>query len=120
MADQLSQDLASLRIAREEGPPRRNLAKTFLVAGLSVGAAIALYMVGTPYLEAKVFRPEVTATEILVVSPAQSSVQLTASGYVIAEKQSKVSAKIDGRIAKIHVAEGDTVAEGAPIADLES
>src|SRR5262245_25664141 len=118
MADQLSQDLASLRISRDQPPAQRNLAKTLIIAIGSVGAAIALYVIGMPYLEAKMFRPEVVLTEIMTVSPAQASVQLTASGYVIAEKKSKVGAKIDGRIAKLFVEEGDLIDEGAVIATL--
>lgn len=120
MADQLSQDLASLRISRDEPPSRGGALKKIVTLLGVVGAALAIYVVGMPYLEAKVFRPEVRATEILIVSPAQSSVELTASGYVNAEKKSKVSAKVDGRIDKLFVEEGDELAAGAPIAELDS
>jgi RND family efflux transporter MFP subunit len=118
MSDQLSSDLASLRIQRD-APPRRSVL-TYVIG--FVGAVVLLgcaYAFGAPYIEAKVFRPEVSATEIMLVSPAQSSVNLTATGYVIAEVKSKVGTKVQGRLAKLYVREGDTVKAGQMIAELD-
>src|SRR5262245_42095795 len=111
MPDQLSSDLASLRIERD-APPGGPGGKTvfYAVFGVAlIALLVGVYIVGAHYVEAKIFKPEVTVTEILVVSPAQSSVQLTSSGYVVAEVTSKVGAKVEGRISKIHVKEGSTV-----------
>lgn len=119
MADQLSTDLASLRIQRDVPPNRRTALRYVIGAVLGVIGLGAAYIVGAPYLEARVFRPEVGTTEMVLLSPAQSSVELTASGYVIAENKSRVSAKVPGRIAKLYVQEGDTVKAGDLIADLE-
>src|SRR5687768_8733605 len=105
MSDQLSSDLASLRIQRD-APPERGKTLTYVVVSLLViGGAGVAYAIGVPYFEAKVFRPEVSASEIVVVSPAEGAVELTATGYVVAEKVSKVGAKVPGRIAAIHVKE---------------
>lgn len=54
-----------------------------------------------------------------MISPSQSEVQVTATGYVVPQRTSKVGAKIPGRIAKVFVKEGDTVKEGDVIARLE-
>jgi RND family efflux transporter MFP subunit len=62
---------------------------------------------------------EVTLGEITLVSPAQSQVQLTATGYVVALVYAKVASKVPGRIAEIFVEEGDTIAKGAKVARLE-
>src|SRR5439155_22686351 len=54
-----------------------------------------------------------------LVSPAQSGVQLTASGYVVALVYAKVASKVPGRIAEIFVEEGQTIDKGAKVARLE-
>src|SRR5688572_8631993 len=119
MNDQLSSDLASLRIARDAPPAGGKGLRYTILAVVAAGAALALYAIGLPYFEARMFKPEVELTEILMVSPAQSSVELTSAGYVIAEKTSKVAAKVPGRIAKISVEEGAQVKTGDVIAELD-
>src|SRR5688572_22717610 len=54
-----------------------------------------------------------------MISPSAAEVQVTATGYVIPQRTSKVGAKLPGRIAKVFVKEGDTVKEGDVIAQLE-
>lgn len=120
MSDQLSSDLASLRISRDV-PPERGRTAGYVVAAIAVLAvAGGVYAVGMPYLEARLFRPEVRAAEIIVVSPAESSVELTASGYVVAERTSKVGPKVEGRIARLLVKENDLVKAGQLIAELDA
>jgi RND family efflux transporter MFP subunit len=53
------------------------------------------------------------------VSPAQGDVQLTATGYVIAERSAKVAAKVAGRIAELYVDQGAEVQAGDKIARLD-
>ena len=86
MADQLSSDLAALRIERTPAPRQGGGWLGRAIAILVVGAAgVGAYAVGMPYLEAKVFKTEVDVTEIALVSPAQATVELTSTGYVVAQ-----------------------------------
>src|SRR5262245_41066970 len=101
MADQLSNDLAALRIERAPAPRQGGgWLGRLLVLALLGGAAAAAYSLGVPYLEAKVFKTEVEVTEVAVVSPAQASVELTSTGYVVAQAVSKVAAKVPGKVTK--------------------
>lgn len=120
MPDQTSSDLASLRIDRANTPSSSpSLAKKLVAPILLVGAiGIAGYFVWTT-LEGRVTRPEVRTTEIVVVSPSQAEVTVTATGYVVPQRTSKVGAKIPGRLAKVFVVEGQDVKEGQVIAQLE-
>ncbi|HEY6728216.1 MAG TPA: biotin/lipoyl-binding protein, partial [Polyangiaceae bacterium] len=111
MADQLSSDLASLRIDRGE-PRRARWPKVLLTLLLLGGAAFAGYAYGLPYLEGQVFKTEIEVTEIVMVSPAQAQVSLTATGYIVPQTTSEVASKVPGRIAKVFVAQGDHVKAG--------
>jgi len=119
MADQLSSDLAALRIDRETPPRRGNLLVRVLIVAGAVGAAVVGYRLGVPYLEAKVFKPEVEVTEIAVVSPAQASVELTSTGYIVAQLTSKVAPKVPGKVSKAHVREGSQVKEGDILLEID-
>ncbi len=112
MADQLSTDLAALRIDRAAPPQRGNLLVRILIFAAALGAIGVAYQVGLPYLEAKIFKAEVEVTEIAVVSPAQATVELTSTGYIVAQVTSKVAPKVMGKISKSNVREGAHVKEG--------
>jgi len=116
--DQLSQDLASLKIDRGAKPSRRALR---VVAALVVVAAlgVAAYALGYRKLRSSLLTPEVKVGEIALVSPVQSQVQLTATGYVVALVYAKVASRVPGRIAELFVEEGDTIEKGARVARLE-
>lgn len=119
MADDLSANLASLRIDRNQaGPPaRRNFR---WLGGVLVAAAAALGAVfAWPKLEAKIFKTSVEVTEVASVSPAQGSVELTATGYVQAERSSKIAPKVPGRVAVVHVKQGQVVKAGDPLIELD-
>lgn len=119
MTDQLSSDLASLRIQRDEGPPQRGPLTTILLVLLVGGAIAAAGVWGYPRVRGEIFKTEVAITEISMVSPVQASVSVTTTGYVVPQVVSKAGAKVPGRIAKVHVKEGDTVQAGAPLFTLE-
>jgi HlyD family secretion protein len=117
--DQLSQDLASLKIDR--GAPRGGSRWPRLVAGVIaiVGLAVAGYAFGYHKLRDSLSTTAVTTGEVALVSPAQGQVQLTATGYVVALVYAKVASKVPGRIAEIFVDEGQTIEKGARVARLE-
>lgn len=115
----LSQDLASLRIDRG-APKKRSPWITAVVVLFVLGAAaLGAYSVLLPKLKAQFFKTEVSVTEIALVSPAQAQVTVTSTGYVVPQTISKVGAKVSGRVAKVNVKEGDTVKAGAVIATLD-
>ncbi|HVV83260.1 MAG TPA: efflux RND transporter periplasmic adaptor subunit [Kofleriaceae bacterium] len=122
-SDQLSSDLASLRIDRtspqRERPPRHF--PSWLV-WIAVGAiaCVIVYLVAAPRLKSALgLDTKVRTGEITLVSPAQSQVQLTATGYVVPLVYAKVAAKVNGRIAELYVDEGDKVEKGMRVARLE-
>jgi HlyD family secretion protein len=119
VSDQLSHDLASLRIDRTAKPARSGRAFGVLAALATIGLFGAGVAVGYPYVEAQIFKTEVSTTSVAMISPAEGSITLTSTGYVIPQKASKVSAKLPGRIAKMLVAEGDVVKAGQILAELE-
>ncbi len=113
MSDSLSSDLAALRIDRANTRrPGGGPLKTVLALLVTAGALGAAYIFGKPYLEAKLFKTQVDVTEVALVSPAQASVELTATGYIVAQSVSKVSAKVPGKVAKIFVKQSDIVKPG--------
>lgn len=118
MSDQLSTDLASLRIDRDAPRPpsgaKRVVVPLLVVAALGVGG-----YVGWTKLEGQILKQEVKTTEVALISPSQAEVQVTATGYVIPQRTSKVGSKLPGRLAKVFVKEGDTVKEGDVLGQLE-
>lgn len=118
MTDQLSSDLQSLRIDRDApqapSPFRRLLVPFFVLVALVVGGAL-----GWKALENRLLKQTVKTTEVTVLSPSQAEVEITATGYVIPQRTSKVGSKLPGRIAKVFVKEGDAVKEGDVLAQLE-
>jgi HlyD family secretion protein len=119
MPDQLSSDLASLRIDRApRAKPQRSwggVVGTVIVLGaLAAGAAFAY-----PRISAAIFKTEIVMTEIALLSPAQASISITSSGYAVPQIISRVGAKIPGRIARVHVKEGDLVKAGDVLVELE-
>jgi RND family efflux transporter MFP subunit len=120
VSDQLSSDLASLKIDRSAtGGSGSRGTKLVVWLGLVGALAYAAYARGLPYLEAQVFKTEVAVTEIASISPSQASVELTSSGYVEPQIVSRVGAKVPGRVARVHVREGDTVKAGQLLLELE-
>ena len=118
MSDQLSSDLASLRIDRD-GPTPPSSAKRALVPLAVIAAIAGAGYFGWTRLEASIMKQEMKTTEVALISPSQAEVTVTATGYVIPQRTSKVGAKLPGRLAKVMVKEGDTVKEGDVIAQLE-
>jgi RND family efflux transporter MFP subunit len=120
MTDPLSSDLAALRIRRDDPPERGGRPRALALAALAAGALGAAYAYGAPALEARLFKTEVALTEVARLSPAQASVDLTATGYVIPERSAKVGAAVAGRITKVMVREGQAVRAGDLLFELDA
>lgn len=120
MTDELSSELASLRIDRSAGPQKSGGLRRWLM-GLAVlgGAGWAVVAWGLPFLEAQVFKTPVSVTQIAMVSPAQASVELTSTGYVTPQQVSRVVPKVGGRVAKVAVAQGQQVKAGDLLLELD-
>jgi len=116
----LTSDLASLKIQREEDPNRPKWGKIVIFGVLALGAASAAGFVGYPALQSRVFKTEVAVTEISTVSPAQASITVTSTGYVTPQMISKVGAKLAGRVSRVLVKEGSVVKAGDVLVELES
>jgi RND family efflux transporter MFP subunit len=116
----LSSDLASLKIDRS---PRASSSSSWLkwltwlavLAGIAGGVRWAY-----PLVEAQLFKTEVKTGTIVDVSPSLALTSLTATGYVIAERRSKVGSNVPGRIAKLHVKEGSQVKAGDVLVELDA
>ncbi len=115
----LKDELASLKIERD-APRRGRWRWLVILLLLAAVAAGGLYFVRA--------RPVFGAVEVQTVTPSvQSSTGpmagtpiLTASGYLVARRQSVVSSKIQGRISKLLVEEGSIVNTGDVLATLEN
>jgi HlyD family secretion protein len=118
VTDHLSADLASLRIDRAApggGRAKRVLVTLGVLAAVATGAWAAY-----PRLKGEVFKTEVTTTEVTLLSPVQSSVEVTATGYIVPQITSKVGPHDTGRLARVLVKEGDTVKAGQVLAEMET
>lgn len=112
-------DLSSLRIDRTA--PNRPAKKR--PVGLWIGAVVVLaglavlfYML--PRLGGK--DPEVQLYTVGYQSSGGGSALLTASGYVVAQRQAAVSSKATGRLVFLGVEEGDRVTAGQILGRVES
>ena len=120
MPDQLSSDLASLKIDRTVRPKGKSPVGLIVGVVLALGAAGAAYQYGLPFLEAAVFKTEVEITEVITVSPAQASVELTSTGYVVAQVSSAVAAKVAGKVKVQAVKQGAKVKAGDLLLEIDT
>lgn len=122
MPDELSSQLASLRINRDvPAPARRGAALKWIFALAALGAAgFAFYALALPRLESQIFKTEVSFTEVLSVSPAEASVQLTSAGYVVPQRVSRVAPKVVGKVAQVYVTQGQKVEPGQVLLTLDA
>src|SRR3954468_6329007 len=120
MSDQLSSDLASLKIDRSAPRPKgKSPVGTIVTVLVLLGAAGAGYVYALPYLSAAVFKTEVETTEVITVSPAQASVELTSTGYVVAQSVSAVASKVAGKVKAQHVRQGAKVKAGDVLLEID-
>jgi RND family efflux transporter MFP subunit len=120
MSDQLSSDLASLKIDRSAPRPKgKSPVGTIVTVLVLLGAAGAGYVYGLPALSAALFKTEVETTEVITVSPAQASVELTSTGYVVAQSVSAVACKVAGKVKAQHVRQGAKVKPGDVLLEID-
>lgn len=111
-------DLSGLKIDRTTPPasPGRRTPRWLLIAGqalivLAVGAWLVTRSIGGAV--------PVRLVPALLISPAQASSVVIASGYVVAQRKAAVASKGTGRLVYLGVVEGDRVREGQVIARIE-
>jgi RND family efflux transporter MFP subunit len=120
MSDQLSSDLASLKIDRSGPRPKgKSPWGTVATIALVLGLAGAGYKFGLPLVEGALFKTEVDVTEVITMSPAQASVELTSTGYVVAQSVSAVASKVMGKVKAQRVREGDKVKAGDILLEID-
>ncbi len=117
---ELKDELASLRIDREAPRSRRwrTLLVPLIVLGV-IGVAAFYYTKAHPVfgaMEVETVQPTVQTGS----GPNAGTPILTASGYLVARRQSVVSSKIQGRISELRVEEGSVVTAGEVLATLDN
>ncbi len=120
----LKDELASLRIERDRPPRRWGRLVGWLAALALIVGGVVYYLRANPSLGplAAFGAVEVETTQASVQStggPSSGTPILTASGYLVARKQSVISSKIQGRLSELRVEEGSVVHGGEVIARLE-
>jgi HlyD family secretion protein len=119
VADQLSSDLASLRIDHGEQPGRGPGLRVLMWIVILAAIGAVLYLFVYPGVRAKFFKTEVSVTEITMVSPAQASIELTSTGYVVPQIVSQAVVKVPGRVAEVQVRQGQEVKAGDLLLTLD-
>lgn len=120
MADSQLHDLSKLRIDRgtkaeaQNTSGNRTVVWTLSIAALVIIAAMFFFLRGGVSSVLEVDTHTITA-----ISPAQANAVLTASGYVVAQRQAAVASKGTGRLIYLGVEEGDQVSAQQILARLE-
>ncbi len=113
-------DLSALRIHRDDegsGPfPWGRIIGWLIVLGLLLAVGIAIYRMWIVPARAPVVDTVVVKPTINVTNPAL----LSATGYLVADRQSKITPKISGKVVRLNFAVGDKVVGGQVLAVLES
>jgi RND family efflux transporter MFP subunit len=113
MSQPASPALQNLRIDRTASTTRapRRWAKWLVIAALILGGVVFALRPG---------KSEVQATSVITAYPSQQYAQLTASGYVVAQRRAAVASKATGRLLWLGVREGSQVKQGEVLAKLDA
>src|SRR5438093_12146026 len=114
-------DLTALRINREpeqehRRPPIARIVGWFLALIVLLVAGIVVYRQWIAPSRAAMVETLVLKPTVNVTNPAL----LSATGYLVADKQSKITPKISGKVVKLNFDVGDKVRRGDVLAVLES
>lgn len=104
--------LAALRLGARGRGGRRRRRWPFVVGALVLAGAAALALVPR--------KAEVQAATVQLAYPSQQYNQLSASGYVVAQRRAAVSSKATGRLVELTVREGSVVKMGELLARLDA
>lgn len=112
-------DLSRLRIDRSGAKPGRSGGRrtVFVVGGIVLLAVIGFWAIGPMSGEDGI---PVTTAVATIRSSGGGTGLLTASGYVVAQRQAAVSSKATGRLVYLAVEEGDRVKKGQLLGRVES
>jgi len=120
MSEDLSADLASLRIDRDaQNPDRKSPLRYLVYLAIIAVVGFGLYTLAADKVQTALVKTEVDVVEISLVSPAQASIELTSTGYVVPQVVSLVTAQVGGRVIETKVDQGDTVAAGDVLLALD-
>ena len=113
MTDPTAPSLQQLSIDRgSPGIARRRHWGRWIAAGLAVAAAGGFAL--------RPGKTEVQVTSVVTTYPSQQYAQLTASGYVVAQRRAAVASKATGRLVWLNVREGSQVKQGEVLARLDA
>ncbi|HEX9459629.1 MAG TPA: efflux RND transporter periplasmic adaptor subunit [Thermoanaerobaculia bacterium] len=96
--------------------PLGTIAVWIFALAVVIGAAIAIYKVWIVPRRAPVVDTLVVKPSVNVTNPPL----LTATGYLVADRQSKITPKISGKVVRLNFDVGDRVRSGQVLAILES
>ncbi len=114
-------DLSALRIdhgSESEHKSNETRIRTFMLIAVAVAVAVVVilvYILGGNSQSSPAYK----LFEVKKINPVQSEAILTASGYVVAQRQAAIASKGTGRLELLRVEEGDEVQAGQLIAQLE-
>ncbi len=105
--------LKNLKIDRSAVSPVKRRRWGRWAAGLSALLVLAVVMLWPG-------KKEVQAVSVITTYPSQQFAQLTASGYVVAQRRAAVASKATGRLVELNVREGSQVKQGEVLARLDA
>lgn len=110
-------DLSSLKIDRSTKNDRPSNKGKYIASALVIIALVFAIIIFYPIVFSKTV--EVKLTTAIKQTPGRSGAVLTASGYIVAQRQASVSSKGTGVLIYLGVVEGDKVKKGQIIARLD-
>lgn len=112
-------DISALRIQRDANPPDKNNHRNrrwIIIAVFLVLVSLAGYI----FVVTGAADPEVGVSTVVRSGNSSAQSMLTASGYVVAQREAAVASKGTGRLVYLGAEEGDRVTKGQIIARLEN
>jgi HlyD family secretion protein len=104
--------LSGLKIDRGAALKRRRRRWPWVLGALLIAAAAAALLLPR--------KTEVQVSAVLAAYPSQQYADLTASGYVVAQRRAAVASKGTGRLIELRVREGSVVKQGELIGRLDA
>ncbi len=114
----VDESLASLKIDRAKGRPRKSRrTKWWILAGVVLLALLGLW---SAFLsDTAVYAVETYRVSVATSGKSGASVVLDAAGYIVPHHKIEVASKVVGRVAWIGVEKGDSVRKGQVLVRLE-